>query len=512
MTKKRHSALLTALTLVLGIAILTTTLAVPQMRSVQSLAARAEGATETQVMSTAAASAQENAALGAEQSPTHITVGMPAIPSDPGVLPSDPGGPNDWVYRPLAGDNTGNSPIPYPYRVWEHEKDGDNAPKGITAPYDTDPAATDWRVLESSTLLDIFSSYKSKSSITGSPHTPPVRDDDLNYDGLEDMDILVPGCAGQYMFTIENTNPSVSIEYLINLEEILSEIPNKRSFPLLYRLIDDLGNVLTGASLLTGWKYMNGVDGIADKWLPIDVLPSSVPGKLAPGATRTFILDWEWEYERGVKTGIIAAGDGEDTGLGWAVQAGLPVARDGEGDWEAVPQYQLRLNLLVRAPDYVVTVIFDYNGGSGTPGQRDYSPGDTLGPLPIPDPWLNHTFKHWRYADGTIATPNDPVPLDGSVTLYAEWDEDPVNQGGWKYIPIPLPIPIPIPLPIIPIMLPCWKCLRPQDKCICEKPGKTEPFAKTGDSMATVYSALALLTVAGGVALYLHRKRREEDE
>jgi len=494
MTIKRHSALLTALTLVLGIAILTTTLAVPQMRSVQNAA----GAAETQVLSTAAAGAQEAAAQEAK----HITVAMPAIPSDPGILPSDPGGPNDWVYRPLAGDSTADSPIPYPYQVWEHEKSGDKVPKGIAAPYSGDAAARNWRDLPPSTL-DILSPYKSMSTLTNNVHHPAVPHEDL-----EPMDILIPGCAGQYKFTLENVDPLLAIDYLINLEDA----HNQQKFPLRFRLTYRDG--VNDIPVTDGWKYM---DEIEKEWLP----SVAAPGVLAVGQSRVFTLDWEWEYERqyerGTNTPALAENDEFDTKIGKDVEVGLPTEVEPDvwedGDWDSVPQYQLKLNLLVRMPDGDVLVIFDYQGGSGTPAQKTYKRGEKLGPLPVPDARSGYSFQHWKYADGTIATPDDDAPLDGSVTLYAVWQQDGnPNPGGWKYIPIPLPIPIPIPLPIIPIVLPCWKCLRSHDKCICEKPGKTEPFAKTGDSMAVAYSALALLTVAGGAALYLHRKRREEDE
>jgi len=448
--KKRHSALVTALTLVLGIAMLTTILAVPRLRPVQNTEAAAE-ATQVQTFPAAAGKSPASAVQWqALQSPAYITMAAPPNPAD-----------GTWDYVP-PGDTTGS---PYPYRVWEHGKNGLNVPQ----PTGYSATTNDWRVL--SPKLDILSSYTGSAAHSG--HHPAVPDV-----SLPDMDILIPGCAGQYKFTLQNVDATEAIEYLINIEEAA-----KQSFPLRFNLTrDDTSQSLTG-----GWKYMSEIESV---WLPGE----TTPGELTPSTTRTFTLGWEWAYERGNKVGVIAEGDGEDTDIG-------------KYEIDDVPEYQVILNLLVRMKQVTIWVYYDPRGGTVTPDKIEYRVGDKYGKYRQPVPVRpGYRFLGWVDENGNLVNPNDLVP-QGGATLYAKWEAIKTDPGGWKFFPLPIPLPVPIPL-----ALPCLKCLRPYDICVCAKDGKKAvPPPKTGDSTAVAIGALAMLAITGGIAVFLCRKRREDD-
>jgi len=436
--KKRHGVLLTALTLVLGIAMLTTTLAVPQMRAVQNIVVA-----EEQTLQAAAAGAKA-AKTPALKSPAFI----------PAAIPSG----WDWV----AGDQ------PLTYKVEQHNKHSSGLTKGLD-----DGTLTNWFV-PSPIQLDILSSF----------YSPPL---DRNV-ALPSNDIIIPGSKGSYSFTLTNEE-SFDVEYLLNITE---GPETNRDFPLIFYLKDDRGN------LTTRWVDLAALEQL----LFIDDLVAT--------QSRKFTLDWEWEYERGNKVNGIAGGDPEDTDLGKDVDYGFSPATEDD-----VPYYQLQLNMHLRAPEGNIWVIFHPNGGTVSPDRVEYNRGEQLKARQIPTPTRpGYVFKGWKYDDGTMADPDDIITWD--TDLYAEWEEEKggIDIGGWPFIP--LPIPIPIPLPIIPIPLPCLKCFRFGDKCICnDKKAETKksvPLPKTGDSMTAVYSALAMLVISGGTALYLYRKRREDDE
>jgi len=485
-TKKRQGALLTALTLLLSIAVITTAIAVPQLHPIEEIAVA-----EAQTLKAAAAGAgagEKAPVQQAQQSPAYITVSAPA----PGV-PIVPDA-NYWTF--LTGDTKENDPGSYPYQVWEHDKDALN-----NQPLPGHNTAKEWHGISSS--LDILSSFTGMKANEGhvTTHHPAVRNSDL--DSSPNMPILIPGCAGQYKFTLQNTG-SVDLEYLISLEDFA----NLEKFPLRYRLTEGAGNVLTGS----GMKYMDDID---DDWLPSE----SNPGKLVPGGFHIFTLDWVWEYEREAGTPALAGNDDVDTMIGHAVGDGLPTTPGGtDGDKSKIPQYQVKLNLLVRAPTSKLIVKLDPKGGTVVPNELEYNSGDTFGSLNIPTPSRpGFKFKGWVDKNGKPVDLNDPVY---ETTLTATWEEDPVTPtpGGWNFIPLPIPLPLPLPIPL-PISLPaslksfCFKCFRPADKCICAKDNKkSEPFAKTGDSTTAVFGALTMLAISGGIALFLYRKRREEDE
>lgn len=430
--KKRHGALFTALTLVLGIAMLTTTLALPQVRPVQNIVV-----VEEQTLQAAAAGAKA-AKAAALKSPAYI----------PAAIPSD----WDWV----PGDQ------PLTYKVEQHNKTNglDNSTR------------TNWFV-PTPIQLDILSSF----------YSPPLDRDTA----LPSNDIIIPGSKGSYTFTLTNEEPVIDVEYLLNITE---GPETNRDFPLIFFLSDDRG------PLTTGWVDLAALEQL----LFIDDLLAT--------QSREFTLDWEWEYERGNKVNGIADGDPEDTDLGKDVDYGFNPATEDD-----VPYYQLQLNMRLRAPEGNVWVYFDPTGGTVSPDKLEYNRGDKFNVHTFPTPTRpGYVFKGWAYEDGTMADPNDDVPPYG-CTLYAVWEEEQSGIGNWPFIP--LPIPIPIPLPIIPIKLPCFKCFR--FDCVCNdkkaaEKKKAEPLPKTGDSMTVAYSALAMLVISGGVALYLNRKRREEDE
>jgi len=254
MTKKRHGALLTALTLVLGIAILTTAIAVPQLRPVQNI-----DAVEVQTLETAAGAqgAQTDPVRQAMQSPAYIPL---VIDNTPAAIPSD------WIWAP--GDKT-----PMQYTVEQHNKTNglDNGTR--TNWYDPAPIQ-----------LDVFSSYEDPVG-----HLDYVRDPALPMDP-----IIVPGTQGTYSFTLSNLEPG-NVEYLLNI----SEGPEtNRDFPVIFFLKDDRGDLTT-------------------TWMDLDTLEAMLfIDSLAVSGTRKFTLDWKWEFERGAIVDNIASGDPEDTGIG----------------------------------------------------------------------------------------------------------------------------------------------------------------------------------------------------
>jgi uncharacterized repeat protein (TIGR02543 family)/LPXTG-motif cell wall-anchored protein len=212
-----------------------------------------------------------------------------------------------------------------------------------------------------------------------------------------------------------------------------------------------------------------------------------------------------------------------------------------------------------RVEDGKVLVIFNPNGDGGTvtPANKEYAVGAQYGVLPVPTR-PGYKFLGWTYdAAGTLpyVKSTDVIPVQsGSVTVYAKWEkeEEPIDLPWWIWI-LPPAIAAPlIPLigamallPAVPVVLGglglgglgllglgglddfCWMCLRPCGECACEgkcgnplckcetddtdDTNKQEKPPKTGDSPAAMWSALALLAVSGGLALYLNRKRREED-
>jgi len=372
---KRRGVLYTALTLVLGIAILTTTLVAPRLQLVKHATAE-----ESQTLKAAGAGAPDKAKQ-ALQSPAFF--GVQAMP------PSYIDEPGDKVY-PLGA-------------LWEHDKDGDNRPiaSGSLA-----PSVNRTNVPDNTYQLDILSAVDE-----GKVSPATIAGKEMN--DLSDIDrIIVPGSHGHYNFTIQNiiTSPC-DYAFIIEIgdDPRLKEADWSR-FPIKYRLWQ-----VTNPSPLAG-TLISGDGLIADgenDWVGVVLggLPE-VKGTLAGNQAREYRLDWKWDFE----TDDVQ--DGIDVSLGKQV-------------YDVPPYYQLKLSLAIWAESVKVWVNFDPNGEGATvdPEGKEYNVEDSFGTtLPTPVR-AGHEFTGWVDKDGvlvTSATLVDPVKLDshGERTIYATWKEE----------------------------------------------------------------------------------------
>lgn len=498
MKKNRRGVLLTALALAMGIAMVTTGIAIPTLRPVLSPAP----ADEDQTLSTAAAGAMANTAEQAIQSPAYIQV----------ILPKDSLATLPPAWKPLATDGT----LPN-IKVEEHVK--------LHTPLANDPnegkptgALKNWPTTVVPYLLDVLTSYKKDHMAVDSAIDPK-------------MDIIVPGSKGIYKFTLTNGS-TVPCDYLFSI----SETAICSDFPLRFRLSDDAG--------ATG-NLTAAIPGNVGGWVNIAQLKpwffeSDVPLPQS-GGTRTFTLDWEWVFHTSDTQ------DNKDSTLGRLVRHGQAGnAPEYTLDSSLVPQYQLKLDLRVKADSPRVMITFDPQesvvGGtvSGFPMVIPYDLWQLYkeGGIPVPTK-DGYKFLGWatdKEGKHMIDLDSDQIleHFQADGTVYAVWEK--IGSSGEKpginwpaIIPIPIPLPslpLPIPLPIGNFTLPCWRCLKPCDQCTCEgrcwdprcvkhtddvKPGETEPPPKTGDSNTLLYSALAVLVLSGGAAVVLYRKRRDDE-
>jgi len=538
--------LFTALTLVLGFAVLTTTVAAPRLRLVEQAAAgqvvlrernnaqsqSVVDATQQTIPAAAAgapaASAQQAPVL---QSPATIVVQAPPYVAQPGDVP-----------HPVGS-------------FWEHNKNKAMTNRAI----DSFAASTVIPKLNGSWDLDILSSVYQGKVVPGT-NKPLPWDNPLDMRQGADR-IVVPGSFGFYTFTLESAVDDCDYEFTLDLSDnFIFDVGRAApltvaawaNIPMRYRLWD-----VDADDLLTPGTGADRMDDDADDWVGVDIvqLASLVfDGTLDDaGDTRTFRLDWKWAY--GTRGVYVPAEDDPDTALGEQVYA---------DDWEDIPYYRLQLSLVMWAPEGLkVLVIFDanYAGGVMVPPNREYTMGGKYGDggdLPKPTR-PGYVFDGWTLdSAGTqpiTEADNIIVGQDGTVRIYAQWkpqqtpDPDPLPPWIWLLPPVIAAPLIPLIaaaslLPALPALLGglgllglggfgllgigdcCWLCLRPCDECICagkclnpcckqadgdsKKPPVTPP--KTGDSSAAMWSALSLLALSGGLALILSRKRRDEDD
>jgi len=441
MKKNRRGVLITALTLVLGLAVLSTTIVAPQMRAVQSFAYVAE---EAQTLEAMAAAAAQGTAVHAMQSPAHIDLRT-----------------QERVSQPFFAE------------VLEHIK--------VNGVPDTSPDPGMRKPWADGVLLDVLSSSNTPSGL--------ARDE-----SLPNIDIVVPGSEGSYVFTLSNID-SHACDYLFTIREGPNAPDNYLDFPIQYRL--DGG----------GWMFLD------------DLKQQEFTGIVDAGATREFLLEWKWDYF------MCDAQDQVDTALGMATEL-----------------YQLQLNIIVAADEFDIYIILEPGeGGSVVPDRIRYRRGDNYGILPIPTR-PGYTFVGWVDENGNPIDPNAEIPPNGG-RVFAVWEENPPDDckiPKWPLLVIPL-IPaalIPPLLAIIPASIAalligtvviCWLCNHNQCECepcdddddICDVTDIPEPKdpddvdfvmpPKTGDSTVIALGALALLTLSGAAALLLRRKRQEEE-
>ena len=553
MTKHRHGVLFTALTLVLGVALLSATFAAPRLRLVEGLEARglsvgsvsnANGAVEQTITSAAAGNAAQGGASAqarppALQSPARIVVKAPADIYDPTKY-IDPNPPHQ------IGE------------VWEMEKDAANVPGS----YDPDDATgrESWTQLA---YLDIFSSInRDKVTVDDAITDTHGRVADYTPDN-----VIVPGSCGSYRFTVESpplplAKPGlvmgVDYDLTLSIGDDIEDDDQWEQFPIMYRLWDitdpanpkpiaaeDDGTYgdLTGA--WTGWEL--GID-------PVTLLPREYTKvferHLGKEDHHSYQLDWKWDFEKAdAATGSIKPRDDDDTALGMSVD-----------DPEAgPPHYQVKLQMLMWAESLKVTVYFDVDpfdegfDAAVSPESIEWEYGDRLVdpddpsipvlPIPIrrdipPRTGLlgrlglpgsrrsSYRFAGWAYdplGDEMVLPDDLEFVVTQDITLYAIWTSVNAPCNPWWLLLIPPVLAAPLipliklasllPLALIPPAL--WWLLRDRPEPPPDEPTEVHPgevIVKTGDSSAAMWSALTMLALSGSLALILSRKRREDED
>ena|GEM_PF-2548702 len=413
---QRRGLLFTALTLVLGFAVLTTALAAPQLQSFTR---------ERMQLS------QEEASQ-ALQSPATINI-SPMFSSVINV------------------------------EIWEHDKtDG--------VPAAGPPSAANAILWYQNMLLDVLSALP--------------RDHVERNPSLSPCDIIVPGTEGSYRFTLVNQQ-GTEVDFAFNISEGPEIFENYLDFPMQFGLSDE--------TLGVAWTTTN--EYTLDELRDVEVF-----GQLAVGESREFLLEWQWPFY------IDGDQDEVDTRLGqmsWV-----------EGTF---PCYQLQFNIRLEA-DPVVT----------RPPPTTTQPPTTQPPTTTPPP---------------------PTQPDGPSI---PWWLLPILVLPPAFMLALLPMLMLLPVGIITLIGLCAICrirVCCDCACVCERPcdvqatqpptttttrppaaqeGQTTRPAEpptteagrrpgptvrppgTGDSATLAMSALALLTLSGGLAVLLRKKRRNE--
>ena len=293
--KIRHSWLFAALTVVLGVAVLSSTLAAPSLRIVQS----SPTVLQEQSVSGAQAPGQAASTEAAQQAKG---AGTGTAAQQAGSSPAPP---------PDAQQGDGS--------VSAQTYTGGNRPTLFEV---TDTTGGDWMV---DYIVDVFS-----DSVTNG--NDAWRDDDIDaaldpaYKGthtqasgnvvndvLKDTRLLYPGVEGEYKFTLKNPE-TFPIEWRLTIQD-----ENLKQIPLKYRI------------LRGGIGY---VVGNATDWVPIPtagiVYPSATGfEKLNRLGTEDFTLEWKWDIDED---------DDRDTGLGGESGGALD-------DPERMPYYRLTFKL-----------------------------------------------------------------------------------------------------------------------------------------------------------------------
>ena len=431
---KQRGVLYTALTLVLGIALLTTTLAAPRLRLVRPVGYAGEDA-----HSVTAAAAPDLLVMGGNYYKQWATP-----PADiPGVL---------GIFS-------------------ERGRDGDNMPTLAVLPPKSDGSVD----------LDILSSvYESPDRVSPESALPWGADPDA-------LDrIVVPGSYGFYNFVIKATKPC-EYEFEIHLSDNYKFDVDSDTFDDL--LVDRDGDFVNDATVFdweplpiryrlwdaATWELItedpSEVLGVntnpaeidpdptapLEGWIgvPVDGLLDLVKahGNLAAGMSDEYRLDWKWDYQRdddtddpipsSVSNPNSTTNDSEDSTVGKRVNTANP---------EDIPYYRLQLALAMWADNIptppgggggdpsTIKLIFNPNGEGATvtPTFREYNKDeriDKYGALPIPE-WPGHNFVRWTYdKEGTLpVNPSDIIPEKGA-TIYAQWttkiwvDFDPNGEG-----------------------------------------------------------------------------------
>ena len=348
-------------------------------------------------------------------------------------------------------------------KLWENVKNADNVPTGdLERIYPKgDPNYFDLDIL--SPVIEHADGDVVPGKMT--PDRPALPWDQVDSPAAGDVDrIIVPGTHGSYNFTIE-ADLDCDYEFEILLSDdftfnadggalksengtLIDATANGWApIPMRYRL----RNVTTDKwiALAGGGTYTTATAGLAEegtdeeKWngVTLDELgkaleayfdfdpshgESGSPVQLAAGERHEFQLDWKWPFE--TKDASDDAMDDEDTDIGKQVQG---------PDWNDLPYYRLMMNLIMSATEIpivtppgggTVTLTFDanYPGGAVSPPSKEYARNAQIGLLSLlPEPTRpGYKFDGW-FNDKECTDPVSPTfVLTANKTIYAKWVEE----------------------------------------------------------------------------------------
>ncbi|MCL2107610.1 MAG: hypothetical protein FWH26_11215 [Oscillospiraceae bacterium] len=243
--KKKHSWLCAALTLVLGIAMLSTAIAAPVYSIVRApterlTLAREESAQAGEVLDAAmakAAALPQQAVIAPLAAQTEVKQKEELLASPASIL----------VAPQLAAD------LPYPYS-W---------PPGM---FDLADHNGSWWVQQ--TWLDVWSSASNNGYLRNDTLEPDWED-------LEEVKLLLPGQSGNYEFTLSNTQ-AFELDWMLKITD-----ENEDQIPMQFQLEKD------GVPVTTGWV---GIADLEDA--------GTLAAKNAAGDSAVFNLLWTWAFEK----------------------------------------------------------------------------------------------------------------------------------------------------------------------------------------------------------------------
>jgi len=521
--KLRHSWLFAALTIMLGVAVLSSTMAAPAMRVVLGtptavLDQSVSGARLSQSAAeiAAAQAGGSGGAAPAPQPPLEILLGSNSVTSQ--------------TYVP------GNRPTLFGV---EDTVGGDWMADYIVDVFSNADGDATWRNSDIDNIV-VDPAYKDvHDQVSGKTIRDVLPDTNTK--------LLYPGVTGNYKFTLKNPE-SFPIEWRLTITD-----ENVKKIPMRYRL-------------LKGAEYLVGDDVGAGSWVDIPATgiiypPAADDMKVlsAMASEPEFTLEWKWEYLEDDDQ------DEADTKLG--EDAGSFVR-------ELMPYY--RLNFLVNAEaadeieDEKYVIIWYYTDpitGELIEWDRWEINKEDLGKtirelidiygfagMP-PDPKIpGFRFLGWRDKDGVDIDENYVVEEDKFVMganglelelqLMGRFNSTGSNTlPPWKrpkaLLPLLALIPVAGLLPLIPLMallpllplipaalllpfLPGWIARLIPDrcddchqwKCKCDEPpeeGYVKP-PKTGDILYDLAPVYLLLAVSTGLTLLTVKKRKKDEQ
>jgi len=280
--------LFAALTIVLGVAVLSSTLAAPSLRIVHS----APTALQEQSVSGAQAPGQAAAAEAAQQAGSSSAQPPDVQQAGGSVSAQTYTGGNRPTLFEVKDTTNGDWMVDYIVDVFSNTvTNGDAA----------------WRNDDIDNALDPARKGTYKQASGHEVH-----------DVLPETGLLYPGAGGEYKFTLKNPE-TFPIEWRLTIQD-----ENEKQIPMKYRILKGPTNYVIGGN--------TGVE--ATDWLPMQPGGLAYPSaagfeKLSRSATEDFTLEWQW---------ILDEDDDRDNDLGEESNGALD-------DPERMPYYRLTFKL-----------------------------------------------------------------------------------------------------------------------------------------------------------------------